>query len=406
MIFELYLSGDRRKRDLFSLFHTNQLRTRRQDLGDVSSLGTRGGGRARAESADAVRTRPESTEVVGRGRANSADIDGAGGNEEHFREVFRVMQELDMIAEDSPCTFQDEGPMQKGNQTGEAKDGVGPSGQQTRELPDESRGAPGTSEGGWSLRTRSVVRAGSVRYSRPKSSGGSSGFYRDMGNLGDDNWQSITGAAPDLAPRLPIEWTNAHTQLSESPQHLAPTASVLTGDVPGGRDSGGGDGFSSRSMRSFSGANVAGAGAGGGTGLPDNSLGVSARVGLSRGVSGREGIVVGEALDGVVMEGPAAAAAASAVLYGTGWPGAGNVPSKSLAIRRDAPSGEWSSGLKASSTRSRGGRLGGLPRFSSNGISSRLLSVVTKGEDDNAPRLRLSGHAVRAGCLRCRRRFF
>lgn len=369
----------------------NQLRTRRQDLGDGSSIGTRAGGRARAESADAVRTRPESTEVVGRGRANSADIDGAGGNEEHFREVFRVMQELDMIAEDSPSPFQDERPMQEGDQT--------------RELPDVSRGGPGTGEGGWTIRTRSVVRAGSVRYSRPKSSGGSSGFYRDMGNLGDDNWQSITGAAPDLAPRLPIEWTNAHTQLSESPQHLAPTASVLTGDLPSGRDSGGGDGFPSRSVRSFSGVNVTGVGAGGGTGLPDNSLGVSARLGLSRAVSGREGVAFGEAFDGAVVEGPAAAAAASVMLLNNGWSGGGNVSSKSLAIRRDGQSGDWSSGLKAPGTKSRGGRLGGLPRFLSTGISSRLFSFVTKDEDDNAPRLQLSEHAVRVGYLSCRLRF-
>lgn len=373
----------------------NQLRTRRQDLGNGSSVGTRGGGRARAESADAVRTRPESTEVVGRGRANSADIDGAGGNEEQFREVFRVMQELDMIAEDSSSTFQYERPMQ-GDQTGKAKDGP-----QTRELPDVSRGAPGTGEGGLSLRTRSVVRAGSVRYSRPKSSGGSSGFYRDMGHQGDDNWQSITGAAPDLAPRLPIEWTNAHTQLSESPQHLAPTASVLTGDLPSGRDSGGGDGFPGRSVRSFSGVNITGTPAGGVTGLPDNNLGVSARFGLSRAISGKERAVFGEAFDDTVVEGPAAAEAATVMLVNNGWFG-GGISSKSFAIRRDGQSGDWSSGLKAPSTRSRGGRLGGLPHLPSTGISSRLFSFATKDEDDNAPRLQLSEHAVRVGCIPCR----
>ena len=435
LIFELYQSGDRRKRELFSLFHFNDHRARVHGDGGAgarATVGPRAGGRARADSADAVQTRADSTDIVrGRGRSSSVDLEVAMGSDDQFRDVFRVMQELDMIAGDSPTAFREErleersvdssAPPKEDRSFEEAKAVTVES--KTREPLDGSRRTRERApldvlgESGRNVRSRNVVRAGSVRYPRRKSSGGSSGFYRDLGHLADDNWQSITASAPDLAPRLPIEWTNAHSQLSESPQHQTSAASFGGGGIPQlmragnavrmrsintiGSIAGAGDrsfaNISTRSIGITGTTNPTEGGVGSGA-LGFQSRGVSARFGLYRSTSGREGFGTGEALEGVVVEGPVAAATASALLYGTGFPGGyNNASSRSLASHRREGSREKQSGhSKTSSTSSRTESLRARGRLPSGEMSARLASFVTGDDDDDVPRLQLNEHEVRA----------
>lgn len=398
------MSGDRRKRELFSLFHKEQQKAR-ADLaggGVPGGAGVGGCGAGAAGSGDSGGRGSgwgsgRGSGPVGRGRADSADVDGT---DDHFHDVFRVMQELDMIAEDSSSTFQTSA------QTGEPAAAPGEAAMsrdpdlQPGEAADASRsGMERSSRGGEkgsSARGRGYSRSGSVRYSRRKSGGGSSGFYRDAGQLGEDNWQSISASAPDFAPRLPSQWTSSKTQLSDSPPPLTTTAPALgtgpsqlsrsTGAGGAAAGSGDGSGAGGTGLGSNIGVSITGgAGSRSGLGGLGNSISGSFRMGRFRSLStDRPG--ASEPHDDSGVEGAAAAAAASALLYRTG------ASSRSgLSILREAS-------IRPLSGRAKELDRGGLESFSSmppsSGHASRFSSFVSGDGSARAPRLQLNEHGV------------
>lgn len=226
LIFELYLSGDRRKRDLFSQFHYEQLR-----LQAYNRMGRGGSGRV----GNAVRGLVgggDRDSVDGGSDSGSADGDGdgAGGTEDPFHDVFRAIQELDMIIEESPdnmCPLETSAvePYAATAESAAAAaraqpdaSGVGRDTSKTMRSRAFWRAAGETG----ATRGRGFSRSGSVRFARRRSSGGSSGFYRDAGYQGEDHWQSVSASLPDLAPRLPAQWTGGNAKLSEPSQPLSP----------------------------------------------------------------------------------------------------------------------------------------------------------------------------------------
>ena len=91
------MSGDRRKRDLFSQFHYEQLRL--QAYNRIRGRGSgRVGGAARWLVGGGDRDSVDGGSDSGSG---DGDGDGAGDNEDPFHDVFRAIQELDMIIEES-----------------------------------------------------------------------------------------------------------------------------------------------------------------------------------------------------------------------------------------------------------------------------------------------------------------
>ncbi|CAN0165193.1 unnamed protein product, partial [Scytosiphon promiscuus] len=161
------------------------------------------------------------------------------GGDERTNALFRnVVQELDNIAEDeessSSCNASTRGDVdgilgdgqaqqqqqqqqqqaQQPQQTNGASIGMGGTGA-TAEMARAllARAFSRTSGGGATVRGSRrgfPSRSGSVRFSR-RTSGGSKGFYRDPGQVGEDHWRSLGASGPDLTPReLPAEWRNSN----------------------------------------------------------------------------------------------------------------------------------------------------------------------------------------------------
>ncbi|CAN0526805.1 unnamed protein product, partial [Ectocarpus sp. 12 AP-2014] len=93
--FELYLSGDRRKRDLFSLFYAEQRRL------EVDTTGGSDGG-SRCGSGNVGGGDSNSTGNGARGRGGAR-----GNNEDRFSDLMVVIQNLARIAEDSETSGND-----------------------------------------------------------------------------------------------------------------------------------------------------------------------------------------------------------------------------------------------------------------------------------------------------------
>lgn len=246
-------------------------------------------------------------------------------------------------------------------------------------------------------RGRGFSRSGSVRFARRRSSGGSSGFYRDAGYQGEDHWQSVSASLPDLAPRLPAQWTGGNAKLSEPSQPLSPAPPArgyLASQATQG-NSGAGSGVITAdarfsSSRSMLGSSRSGRGATGigssGRGIGGSNIGRSLRGGSSFSTSG-EHLGGSDHPDASSSAGGAAAtAAASALLYGVGGSkrGTGSSRQSMFAIGRES----W---------RSTGQGLGAgtapvipLPKRT----SSRLASFVRRDSVTGTPRLQLSEHGV------------
>ena len=263
--------------------------------------------------------------------------------------------------------------------------------------PRAFRRAPGEKDA--PLRGRGFSRSGSVRFARHTSSGGSSGFYRDAGYLGEDHWQSVSASLPDLAPRLPAQWTGGNAKLSEPSQPLTPTTLArgpLAAQASHGNIGGGSSGVTADarvgSNRSVLGSSRSGRGAISisSRGSMGNSVGSSLRGGRSFSTSAE--LIGGNDQPGASSSaGGAAAAAASALLYGVGGSKrrSGSSRQSIFAIGREGSAAAWSStghGLGA----------GTIPAIPPNkGSSSRLASFKRRESINGAPRLQLSDHGVR-----------
>lgn len=430
-VFDLYLSSDCRKRDLFSLFRDEQLKAQANGSfagigGDYSDTGrtrssTMGSDEFTGRARDTGRIRSstigdeEGTELAQRGSVGEYSDIGRSrgstiGDDEHFSDVFRVMQELDMIAEESPTeSLPTPAPAARvGSRLGSLTKG---SRVETKMGTDKSVGREAPK--GWprnvlwnaggnssSVRGRGVGRSGSVRFSRRRSSGGSSGFYRDAGQVGDDNWQSITAALPDIAPRLPLQWTSGKAELSDSPQPSTPTSPIPRASPQ--KSISGVGGCLSGSIRNKSlGSSKEGLGSsvrrglhsslsGGGVGF---GSGGSFRTSRLQSGSSREGLGKSSPGDEFGAEGSAATAAASnALLYAMGGSlrgGDWSNRSSFSAFREDSAS--WSS---SGNCPDRGKSTKLLRVASKGGISSRSSLSANEGGKLNVRRLQLGEHKV------------
>lgn len=251
-------------------------------------------------------------------------------------------------------------------------------------------------------RGRGFSRSGSVRFARRRSSGGSSGFYRDAGYQGEDHWQSVSASLPDLAPRLPAQWTGGNANLAEPSQPLSPAPPARGAFASQGSHGNGGGGSGGvtadarvSSSRSMLGSSRSGRGVGigsSGRGIGGSGVGSSIRGGRSFNMSGDQ-LGGSDHPDASSSAGGAATAAASALLYGVGGSkrATGSSRQSMFAIGRES----WRStgqGLGA-------GTAPTIPLHKRS--SSRLASFVRRESINNgAPRLQLSDHGVRAleGC--------
>lgn len=282
LIFGLYFSGDRRKRDLFGKRPQNLLEdnsgggkssANRANDGYGRDSNRSGYGNSDGRQVDlskaANSTSAPDGEHTGTGRCRGSGGDGDGdcdgdgeGNgegedgEELVQNVFRVMQQLDMVDENSPLRrrvetveiLQDGGsaaPEANSSPAGATTDGPAAGEHKTSvdETKDENNGAetatadreflnrPSASGTGGDAGSSVMAHQMSVvagQHSRWRAGGGSSGFYHDAGQLGEDHWQSVSATLPDLAPRLPSSWTSASVRNLCSPQ---PSSSNLA-NVP------------------------------------------------------------------------------------------------------------------------------------------------------------------------------
>lgn len=197
------------------------------------------------------------------------DRDDAGGRQgrELVRNVFHVMQQLDIIAEHSPLPSPEPSEINSPTSKRSPKSTQQTYGQQA-DPTDPAATATGTTENmsgsghGWTTLTgrkfwtrgpRSVVKnnpdtsvgdptenefgiedtangdignsrggggggrpsrrssssdstSGSSRHFRRRLSGRSTGFFRDTGQGGDDEYHTVSARFPDLAARLPSQW--------------------------------------------------------------------------------------------------------------------------------------------------------------------------------------------------------
>ncbi len=419
LVFELFLSDDHQKRGLFAQFDAEKQRLKEGNGGSRYPSGAGNGG-----------------EVGGGGPGDSGPGEGgagdgsAGGGEDRFNDLFGVMHRLGIIAEeitaidDAPedsteAAEDDDGAAERGESGG----GGGGGGTATADMSSVLAWAFWrTSDGGATIkgRPRGPSRTGSMRFSRRMR-----GFYRDPGQQGEDDWGTLTGSAPNLAPRiLPPEWTSGNIGNADPPSsQVTPAAGAAAASA------GGGGLFSAASQLSTSNHSGGGgmsesirSGGGGGGGISESSRGATSRRrelsdsthhgggGRSFSMSSdRDNSVRGHrrdnsndtaSLDGAGLsasEGAAATAAASAMLssrsIGLRRPraGRGAGPSWSsrsvLSIHREGLAGEGKAaeadgGMGEPSSRAGGGGGGG-------GTGSAW------GGD--APRLQLSDHGVREG---------
>lgn len=120
----------------------------------------------------------------------------------------------------------------------------------------------------------------SSRDSRRRSSGHSTGFYRDAGHGGDDHYQTLTATLPDLGMRLPSQWMSGvgispHGSLV-SPPPATPPALATSGRFSHSSGTGGGGGGGGANKGgvgvSSSGGGMNGGGGGGGSGAGCDAL--------------------------------------------------------------------------------------------------------------------------------------
>lgn len=436
---ELLLSGDRRQKGLFSQFSSEKLRVTANSNRVIGRVETDGDG-------------PDIPDGAGsRG--------GGGGDRGEKRlsiNLFGVMDGLDKIVELDETSAGDTGDgdsdadsVGSAALTGEQGD------QQWRQMyggSDETVGGGGgmgtikmsrtlaraffrTSGGGATITGgRGLTRAGSVRFSRRTSSGGSKGFYRDAGQLGEeDDWRTIAGSSPpSQTPRLPPEWTDSSALDVEPPQTLEPPNTISTtdgaaapsGSLPlssqpstGGHGSGGGAdggaghdsvrsgdsgdniGDSSRGVHSgsrsgLSGGDGGGGGAGGGVGRSSSiyhsrTLSGSSDRDMSNHCRNNSNEAAVADMGSSTAEGEAATAAARERLL-----------DRSTRSRPRSGSGagtSWSSRLWPSSRRDGFSVLSGGGGREGGGASSLRIDGdggSTRAGGD-APRLQLSDHGVR-----------
>lgn len=212
MVFELYLSGDRRKRDLFSGFNAEQLGLAGDDSTSRHRVSTRdsdseggigsdsddaGGGDSNGR--DWVSTRDGDSEGGGGGnirrdRVSSRDghSDGGDGDShsgDRFNHLFGVMQKLYNIPEDAETCATD----------------ISYSVGAPEHIESVGSGGRGGGRGGTKAFSRTLVKAFWGKFgggAGRTSSGGNTSFYRDAGKLRDDHWGTLTSLGPDITPSL------------------------------------------------------------------------------------------------------------------------------------------------------------------------------------------------------------
>lgn len=356
--------------------------------------------------------------------SGDGDGDSAGGSEDPFHVVFRAIQELDMIVEEGPSnTSAIEASGKERNATEE--DAAAAAAAAATQM-DVSTGKEVTKavrsrafwrasgESGAALKGRGFSRSGSVRFAHHRSSGGSSGFYRDAGYLGEDHWQSVSGSLPDLAPRLPAQWTGGNAKLSEPSQPLTPTTSArgsLTSQAPHGNVGGGigsagaadprvSSNRSASSTRSALGTSRSGRGTTnfGGSGGIVGGASISSSFRAGRSFSANTDLLGGnDRSESSSAGGAAATAAASALLYGVGGSarGSGSSRQSMFAIGREGSVPAWGS-------TGQGPGAGTFPAIPPNKeSSSKIASFMHRESLNDAPRLQLSEHGVSEpqGCV-------
>ena len=413
LVFELFLSEDRQKRGLFAQFDAEKQRLK----ANKSSEGGDGGD-------------------YDHGAADGRGGD-PGGGDDRFDDLFGVMQRLGIIAEemsaidagggDPAAAAAEAAAAGDSPEDAEAEEGSAErTGTATADMSSvlawafwrTSGGGATINGGGATMRGRRGLpsRTGSVRFSRRGR-----GFFRDAGQQGEDDWGTLTGAAPNLAPRiLPPEWTsgsisNAEPQPPSSAQGT-PTPGAAAGPLlsssqlsvsnrSGGggisesiRSGGGGGGGNNDSLRSTTSrrrelSDSTGGGGGGGRSFATSSDRGDIVGRGHRRDSSIDSALLDSAAGLSATEGAAATAAASAMLS-----------SRSLMRRPRAGLGagaSWSSRSVLSGHRE--GSLGeGKAARGAKGKAGEPPSMAGGGGGDagpargsDAPRLQLSDHGVR-----------
>lgn len=290
-MFELYLSGDRRKRDLFSLFCAEQGRL------EVDTTGGSDGG-SRGGSGDVG---GGDSDATGDGNGARGRGGGRGNSEDRLNDLMVVIQNLARIAEDSETSGSDSalGDSKADHHHQQQMEGGGTAGRprvSSRDMSEAlARAYWSTSGDGATVRgSRTFSRTANVRSVRMTSSGGSRGFFRDQGHAGEDTWQSLRASAPDLHPRLPSQWTTSNiiseVDPSPSPQKAVGPGGSSSGRIDSIRSGGEGTNDSLRSrgasgrrlLRNASGRSAGGGGGGGGN---SNNGSISGSIHHSRSCS-------------------------------------------------------------------------------------------------------------------------
>lgn len=418
LITELYTS-DLRKRDLFSRFHEERLRVQASSTGG-DGIGGRGG------SALVDGGLGGGGGGGGDGGGDNMGGDSGGTNDKAFNEVFSVMQKLDMIPDHCPsnpsATYQgDTTPRAAGatDPTDPSTTSSGPGARSQTEggqnmetglnalrALDEDPPAGFTSVDTRSTLVRSFEKSGSVRFPHRRSSGGSSGFFRDDGHGGDDNYQSVSGSLAPLAERtLPANWATGNAQVTHPPQ--ASTAAAPTNDGPSTQATnvtgsvvrtGGGDGIGEGSSVHENAGQGRPVGLSGSSGM---SLGGSFRGSRHRSGDSGERFDQIDGRGGLRLTGArgTAASSSSTMLFSSGSSTKGR-SMKLLPFRREGLTAHSNSGGSG-----RGMNEGGDPLSLTRmlpprgGNSSRFSSFATRSGDSRGHGLKLSEHAVSEGDL-------
>lgn len=223
---ELCFPGNRRQKDLFSQFTTERLRLAADGSNVTCRVGEGGDG---PDGPD-----PDVT--------HGSDGNGNRKESRFSADVFTVMQGLERIVERDETTASDGGlgglldSSGAGERTEEEEEGQQQQQQQMDGAGGETVGRGGgvgtirmsrtlaraffrTSGGGATIRGgRGLTRPGSVRFSR-RSSGGSTGFYRDAGDPEEeDDWPLLADSPPpSQPPPLPAAWRGSGSVIDVQP---------------------------------------------------------------------------------------------------------------------------------------------------------------------------------------------